>query len=119
MTKTFHPSSRRPLLEALTKVAEDFNCRGKISGTPPLPKANPKYGHDETLVIQTMFGDADGAQLNLELGADANYQGKKHSLYRLAQAFDKRYGTNMAKTLIEYGAEPNPSNKKNVKKTTR
>lgn len=118
MTDTFHPSSRRPLMDALTKMAEDYKCRGKIAGQPPLPKAKVKFGHNEILVIQTMMGDAEGAHLNLELGADANFQVNKNTISRLAKAFDRLYKTNMANTLVEYGAEPTPPKKRGPTKTT-
>jgi hypothetical protein len=118
MTDTFHPSSRLPYIEALTKVAADLNCRGKIVGEPPLPKAKTKFGLNEILWNQVMMGDKEGVRLSLELGADVNYRAKGKSLFQLAIAFENLYGNEIVNMLKEYGAEPTPPKKRGPTKTS-
>lgn len=106
MTSTFHPSSRKQLIEKLELLAKQLQCQGKIIGHPSLPKAKTKFGLNEILWNQVMMGDKEGVNLSLELGADANHRAKGKSLYQLAKAFELHYGSDIIKILEAYGAQP-------------
>jgi hypothetical protein len=117
MTHSFHPSTRQPFLDALTALAEELKCRGKIAGDPPLPKAKNKFDLNNMLWNQVMMDDKEGVVMSLELGADVDYTVKGRSVWQLAKAYEMHYGPEIANTLESYGAKPTPPKKRINKKS--